>query len=61
MHMSALPTCMYVCILYGWCLVSEDVKRKESDPLELELEVVVNHHVGAENQVQAPCRSNKCS
>lgn len=31
------------------CLVPEDNKEKVSDPVELELGIVVNHHVGPEN------------
>lgn len=29
--------------------------------LELDLQMVVSHHVGAGNQIQVFCKSNKCS
>lgn len=31
-----------------------------SDPLELELQIVVNHHVGAGKKAGVLCKSNKC-
>jgi hypothetical protein len=41
---NALPACMYVFHMYTWYLKqSEDI----SDPLDLDLCVVVNHHVGS--------------
>ena len=33
------------------------LQRKVSEPLELELEMVVGHHVGARNQTQILCKS----
>lgn len=36
-------------------------QEKLSDPLELELPVVVNHYVVAGNQTQVLCRSSQCS
>jgi hypothetical protein len=35
--------------------------EQESDSLELELKMIVSHHVGAGNQTQVFCKSNKCS
>lgn len=42
----------------AWCL---KVQRRVPDPLELELQAVVNHHVGAGNRAQALCKSSKYS
>jgi hypothetical protein len=36
-------------------------QKRESDCLELELQMVVSHHVDAGNQTQVLCKSNKCS
>jgi hypothetical protein len=42
----ALPACMYA------HLMPSDVRRKGSDLLDLELQMIVNHDVGAGNQTQ---------
>ena len=36
-------------------------QKRVSDPLKLELQVVVSHLVGAGNQTQVLYKSNKCS
>lgn len=36
-------------------------QKKAWDPLELELQMVVRHLVGARTQTQGLCRSDKCS
>jgi hypothetical protein len=50
---------MYVCILCG-CLMTTEVRRKVSDPLELELQTV-SCHVGAGNWTLALCKNIKYS
>ena len=50
---------MYVCVPCA-CLMSESQKRM-SDPLGLELQVVVSYHVDAGSWSQVLCKSNKCS
>ena len=47
--------CMYICTLYAY-RVHRDQKRG-SDPLELELQMVVGHHVGAGNQTSSSGRT----
>lgn len=42
-------------------LVSGEVRRGKSDPLERELQMVVSRHVDAWNQTCVLCKSNKCS
>ena len=36
-------------------------QKRPSDALELELQVVVSHHVGARNRTQALWKSSQCS
>jgi hypothetical protein len=55
MNMDVLPACMSV--YHGACRG----QNKVSDILELELQMVVSHHVGAEAQTQVLYKSNKCS
>ena len=47
MHMDVLPACVCLCTMCapGAC----NSKKKALDPLELELQVVVSHHVGSVN------------
>jgi hypothetical protein len=47
--------CMYICTLYAY-RVHRDQKRG-SDPLELELQMVEGHHVGAGNQTSSSGRT----
>lgn len=46
-HVYGYFACIYVYVSHAY-LVSMDTRRV-SDPLELELQAVVNHHVGAGN------------
>jgi hypothetical protein len=49
--MSVLPVCVYVC-MYACSPCVPDAcrgQKKQLGPLELELNVIVNHHEGAEN------------
>lgn len=43
MFMDVLPACMSVHHMRVWCRGGQ---RRVSDPLELELQTVVSHHVG---------------
>lgn len=52
-----LPTCLYMYQRCAWCLQ----KRMVSDPLELQLQAVVRHHVGAWNGTQFLHTRIKCS
>jgi hypothetical protein len=45
--------CWHVC-LYTVC------QRVVPYPLELELQVVVNHHTSAGYQTRVPCKSSQC-
>lgn len=48
----------YECLLAGMCLYRVHPELSVlSDPLELELEVIVSHCVGARNRTQAFCNS----
>lgn len=58
---------MYVFCLHE-CLSTQHVlpgalegQRKDSEPLELELQIVMNHLVGAENLTWILYKSNRCS
>lgn len=48
---------IYIHNMHIWC-----VQRPEEDTgtLELEIEMVVGHHVGAEIWIQVLSKSNKC-
>ena len=50
---------MHICICTV-CVTCEGQKRV-LDPLELELQMVMNQHVGARNQTQVLIRTNKSS
>ena len=43
------------------CLAPEEARRRLSDPLGLDLWMVVSHSVGSRNQTWVLCKSNKCS
>jgi hypothetical protein len=43
------------------CMSTGSGQKRVSDPLELDLQMAVNHHVGAGKQTQVFCRSSKCS
>lgn len=49
--------CVYICIPHS-CIAYVGQKAT-LDPLELELEVVVSHHVGAENQTRVLRKSKQ--
>ena len=52
--MSVLFACMYV---YTMCMPGAHTGQKRvSDPLELELQMSMSHHAGAENQICIHCR-----
>ena len=51
--------CMYICVPYI-CVIAFG-GQKRVGPLELELQMVVSYHVGAENQTWVFCKSSKCS
>lgn len=40
---------------------TSESQKSMSDTLELKLHVVVTHSVGAKNQIQVLCKTNKCS
>lgn len=46
---------MHVCVL---CVCSVSGGQKELEPLELDLPMVVSHHVGAESQTQVLWQSS---
>lgn len=35
-------------------------KKRRLDPTELDLGMVVSHHMGVENRTRVLCKSNKC-
>lgn len=51
---------MYMCVHH---VQAEDYKgpRRHQDSLQVELQVVVRHHVGAGNQIPVLCKRFKCS
>ena len=56
MHIDVLPTCVPV----HKCMPDACGNQKTVlDPLELELQKVVSHHVGTGNQTQVLCK-NEC-
>jgi hypothetical protein len=52
--------CMCVCVPHV-CPVSRGGQKRALDPQELELQMVVSHHVGVGEQTWVLCKSNKCS
>jgi hypothetical protein len=57
MCMGVLPTCMLV----HHVVTAHRQQKRAFDFLELELEVIVYHHVCTENQTWVLCKSSKCS
>lgn len=55
--MSILPTCMYVCTA---CVPMPSDQKIVLDPLELKLQVVVNHHVDTGSRTWILYKNNKC-
>jgi hypothetical protein len=53
--------CLYVCI-HTTCMSGACGGQKQKPgPLEMELQMIVSHHVGARNQTWVLSKSNKCS
>lgn len=64
-HFKFFSVHVYVCVggwLYVLSVCAEASKRKkmESYSLELQLQVVVSHYVGAGDRVKVLCKSTKC-
>lgn len=55
--MFILLACTYVYLVHAWC----PWRLEGIDSLELQLRMLVNHHVGAGNVTHVLCKSNKCS
>ena len=52
--------CLHM-FMHTTCVIGAlKAKKKASDLLELELWMVVNHHVGAGNRTWVPCKNNMC-
>lgn len=51
-----LPVCMH-CVTY--MPDAHGGKKRELDPLELELQIILSQHVRGGNQTQVSCKSNK--
>lgn len=49
-----LSACMHVQHMHTWCM-------KVSDPLELDLGMIMSSHMDKENGTQVFCKSSKCS
>lgn len=47
-------------VLSSVCLVLTEAKNRESDPLDLEMQIVT-FYVASGNQTRVFCRSGKCS
>lgn len=45
----------YMCVPYMSGVPGDH--RKKLNPLELELQIILSHHVGAENQSQVLCKN----
>lgn len=53
-----LVFCLHVYSMCGWC---EQVERGSGamDPLEMELQMAVNHYTGARKRTRVLCKSNR--
>lgn len=51
MCMRVLLECTCACLLYV-SLVSIEIRRRNLDPMKLELQIIVSHHIGAGIQTQ---------
>lgn len=52
---------MYLCSVH-MCLVPQDIRRgRWLDLLELELQMILHHHMSAGNQTQVLSENNTCS
>jgi hypothetical protein len=54
--MSVLPACMYV-----HCIRDLGGQKRVLDPLELELQTAVSHHVGAGTYIYVLRKNSQCS
>lgn len=50
-----LPACVYIICVPG----AREGQKRGSNPLEMELQVIVSYHVGCENWTYILCNSNK--
>ena len=48
---------MYVCMYTMYMPAAHGSQKRKVDPLELELQMVVNHSVYARNQIQVFCKN----
>lgn len=48
-------------VLYVSYRCAHRVQKRALDPLELQSQMVVSHHMGTETQTQVFCLSNSCS
>lgn len=56
------PTLLNVCAILAACMPdAHEGQKSTSDPLKLELWMVVNCLAGAKNQTQVLCENSKCS
>jgi hypothetical protein len=57
MQMGVLPVCVHdvptMCVPITW-----EGQKKASDPLALQLQMIIRHYVGAGNQIQVPRKSS---
>lgn len=53
-----LVFCLHVYSMCGWC---EQAERGSGamDPLEMELQMAVNHYTGARKRTRVLCKSNR--
>lgn len=50
--------CVSVHHMYAWCL---RVQKRALNSLELELQKIVSHDMGAKDQMWVSCKNNTCS
>lgn len=56
--MDVLRACVYVHHMHAWCLQRQ---KRVLQPLELQLQAVLSHCVGAEDGTLVPYKCSKCS
>lgn len=52
--------CLCACLCTTFMSGASRGQKRTSDPLELELQIPVNCHVGARNRTWVFCKSNQC-
>jgi hypothetical protein len=52
---------MYVCMCTRYMCDNHRGQKMFLDPLELELDMIMSHHVGSGNQTQVFGKTSKCS